>query len=106
MKWLAAVAALMFACRGPDRAPSVAAEAGSAHAGSVHAGSAAGGSAAGGSAVDPWAVDPWAASGSASSADGAPTLMDRHRFAEAACPSVTGPYFFRIEKDGKRNHIL
>jgi len=106
MKWLAAVAALMFACRGPDRARSVAVEAGSAHAPAAHAGSAAGGSAHAGSAVDPWAVDPWAASGSAGSADSAPTLMDRHRFAEAACPNVTGPYFFRIEKDGKTNHIL
>jgi uncharacterized protein YbaP (TraB family) len=103
MKWLAAVAALMFACRGHEGAP----RAGSAH---VEArGSAGSGSAVAGSAVaapDPWAVDPWAGSAAGSAGDGAPTLMDRHRFAEAACPSVTGPYFFRIEKAGKTSYIL
>ncbi|MGE0396417.1 MAG: TraB/GumN family protein [Kofleriaceae bacterium] len=26
--------------------------------------------------------------------------------AEQACPTVTAPYFFRIEKDGKTNHLL
>lgn len=98
MKWLAAVAALMFACRGPESAPGVGSAAGSAHA-EVR------GSAAG-SAIDPWAVDPWAASGSASGSDGAPTLMERHKLADAACPNVSGPYFFRIEKDGKTSYIL
>jgi uncharacterized protein len=98
MKWLAAVVALMFACR-HDSAPSV----GSVHAGSgaaVASGSAAGSA---GSAKDPWAVDPWAVG---SAAGGAPTLVERHRLADAACPSVTGPYFFRIEKAGKTSYIL
>jgi uncharacterized protein len=73
--------------------------------------------------ADPWAAkDPWAAgsqSGSSSTADpwgtsststsvtdDVPTLTDRKKLADVACPTVTGPYFFRIEKTGHVSHIL
>ena len=50
------------------------------------------------SGVDPWAV--------ATSPDDPPDIGERNRLANAACPSVTGPYFYRIEKAGKVSHIL
>jgi uncharacterized protein len=53
----------------------------------------------------PAAVDPWAR-GSAASPDDPPSLVERHRFADEACPSVTGPYFFQVEKAGKTSYIL
>jgi uncharacterized protein YbaP (TraB family) len=84
MKWLAIVVALMSACRGDEPAAKPAAV-GSAHVA---------------------APDPWAVTDSAGSGDAAPTLFERHKLADAACPSVTGPYFFRVEKDGKTNHLL
>jgi uncharacterized protein YbaP (TraB family) len=49
-------------------------------------------------APDPWQV--------AANADDPPDLGERNRIANEACPAVTGPYFFRIEKDGKVSHIL
>ena len=92
MKWLAAVAALACACRGSSAPPPAHGSAGSAVV-------------VAGSAADPWAHgDPWAV-GSASP-DDPPSLMERHKLADAACPSVTGPYFFRVEKAGKTNYIL
>src|SRR5882762_8754488 len=47
---------------------------------------------------DPWSVkdDP----------DAPPSLAERHRHVEAACPRVTAPYFFSIEKAGKTSYIL
>jgi uncharacterized protein YbaP (TraB family) len=48
--------------------------------------------------ADPWAVVP--------SRNAAPSLSERHAFAEAACPKVTGPYFYRVEKAGKTSYIL
>lgn len=49
-------------------------------------------------------VDPWA--GGSADPDAPPTLTERHAFAEAACPKVTGPYFFRVEKAGKTSYLL
>jgi uncharacterized protein YbaP (TraB family) len=47
---------------------------------------------------DPWQVK--------SLPDDPPNMEDRHKRADAACPTVTGPYFYKIEKDGKVSHIL
>lgn len=49
-------------------------------------------------AEDPWTVraDP----------DDPPDVAERKRLSDEACPSVTGPYFYRIEKAGKVSHIL
>lgn len=53
---------------------------------------------------DPWAArDPWAV---APSPDDLPSLVERQRIANEACPRVTAPYFYRIEKAGKVSHIL
>jgi uncharacterized protein YbaP (TraB family) len=54
----------------------------------------------GSAATDPWATEPKA------NPDDPPTFTMRHELADKACPTVTGPYFFRIEKDGKVSHIL
>lgn len=51
------------------------------------------------------ASDPWAAP-TGSDADAPPSLAERHKFAEAACPTVKAPFFFSIEKAGKVSHIL
>lgn len=48
-------------------------------------------------------VDPWATT---AGPDDLPDLAERQRLAEQACPAVTAPYFFRIEKAGKVSHIL
>ncbi len=53
--------------------------------------------------VAPPAADPWATH---ANPDDPPSLADRHRLADEACPTVAGPYFFRIEKAGKVSHIL
>ena len=47
---------------------------------------------------DPWQVvdDP----------NAPPSLLARHKLADAVCPSVTGPYFYRVEKNGKVSHVL
>src|SRR5689334_7221893 len=58
----------------------------------------------GSSGSTPLAADPWATA--AISDDAVPTLSDRKKLADDACPTVTGPYFFRIEKAGKVSHIL
>jgi len=47
---------------------------------------------------DPWAV-------AADPAD-PPTLGERHRIADEACPAIKQPYFYRIEKAGKVSYIL
>ena len=49
-------------------------------------------------APDPWAVAP--------NPDDPPSLGERNRLANEACPTVKGPFFFRIEKGGKVSHIL
>lgn len=51
-------------------------------------------------ATDPWSVAPTA------NPDDPPSLGERHQLADAACPTVKAPYFFRIEKAGKVSHIL
>jgi uncharacterized protein len=51
-----------------------------------------------GSAVDPWAVT--------ASADDPPSLAERHKLADEACPTVKAPYFFRVEKDGHTDYLL
>ena len=48
-------------------------------------------------------VDPWQVS---ADADDPPSLGERHRIADEACPAVKLPYFYRVEKDGKVSHIL
>ena len=53
-----------------------------------------------GPAADPWAVN------TTPDPDAPPSLAERHRIAEQACPAVTAPYFYRIEKAGKISHIL
>ena len=78
VKRLAVLAVLAIGCRGHESPPQ--------HAGSAHA------------VPDPWAVAP--------SPNAPPSLSERHAFAEAACPKVTAPYFFRVEKDGKTSYIL
>jgi uncharacterized protein YbaP (TraB family) len=51
-------------------------------------------------APDPWNVAP------AARPDDPPSLGERRALADAACPTVEAPYFFRIEKAGKVSHIL
>lgn len=101
MKWLAAVAVLACACRDSPAPPAHGSAAGPA-AGS----SAAGSSQTGAAPHDRWAVgtDPWAVG--PSPAGGPPSLIERHKLADEACPAVTGPYFFRVEKAGQTNYIL
>lgn len=53
----------------------------------------------------PVAPDPWAATATLPS-DDPPTLLERHKHADEACPTVQAPYFYRIEKAGKTSHIL
>jgi uncharacterized protein len=48
--------------------------------------------------ADPWAVG--------TRDDDPPSLAERRRFADEACPRVTAPYFYRIEKNGRVSHIL
>ena len=50
-------------------------------------------------------ADPWNTPTTANP-DDPPNLVERHRLAEEACPTVKGPYFYRIEKAGKISHIL
>jgi uncharacterized protein YbaP (TraB family) len=50
-----------------------------------------------GSAADPWSAPP---------KSDVPTLLERKAFVDKACPSVTGPYFFKLEKAGKASYIL
>ncbi len=38
--------------------------------------------------------------------DDPPSLFERHRLANQACPHVTVPHFYRIEKAGRVSHIL
>jgi uncharacterized protein len=48
---------------------------------------------------DPWAPKP-------PRADDPPSMADNQKAAQLACPRVTKPPFFRIEKNGKVSHIL
>ena len=52
----------------------------------------------------PLATDPWA--GPLASPDDPPSFDQNHQQAEAACPQVSRPAFFRIEKAGKTSYIL
>ncbi len=88
VKQLAVLAMVVVACRGGDHQTVV-----------PRAGSAAP------VAVARPSTDPWAA-GSAASPDDPPSLAERHKLADEWCPSVTGPYFFRVEKAGKTSYIL
>jgi len=54
----------------------------------------------GSAATDPWAAEP------KSNPDDPPTFAERHELADAACPTVKGPYFYKIAKAGKVSHIL
>ncbi len=49
--------------------------------------------------ADPWASAP-------ASPDDPPSFAQNHQLAEAACPRVTRPPFFRIEKAGKTAYML
>jgi uncharacterized protein YbaP (TraB family) len=46
--------------------------------------------------------DPWDQTATSDS----PTLLERHKRSDEVCPKVTGPWFFRIEKDGHTSYIL
>ena len=54
----------------------------------------------GSAAGDPWAAEP------AVNPNDPPTFAQRHDLADKACPTVTGAYFYRIEKDGRVSYIL
>jgi len=100
MRLVVLLALGLFACRS-DRGPSSQQTAAPAHAEAGPAGAPSTLPGAPASAQDPWAVAPKPAS-----ADDPPDLAARHKLAEAACPSVTGPYFFEIKKNGKTSWIL
>lgn len=56
-------------------------------------------------------VDPWAAAGPGSGSAAVaeveiPSAEVAREIADTACPTVTGAYFFRVEKAGKTSHIL
>jgi uncharacterized protein YbaP (TraB family) len=107
MRFLVVVVALLLGCRS-EPAPAPPKSSGSAastatlgsavpaSAPSVH-GSASEPSSA--SSSDPWAERP-------PNPDDPPSARERHKLADEACPTVTGPYFYRIEKRGKVSHIL
>lgn len=57
-------------------------------------------------AQPPAAKDPWAVEARPADPGEPPTYAERHRLADEACPTVTAPYFYRIEKGGKTSHIL
>lgn len=52
--------------------------------------------------TQPAKPDPWATT----AANDAPSLNERHERADKYCPSVTGPYFYALEKKGKTSYIL
>lgn len=83
---MAALAALAVSCAGPAarsrEAPSATAPAAPA--------------------APPGAIDPWAAAGG----DDPPSYAMTRALADRACPRVSAPYFYRIEKAGKVSHIL
>jgi uncharacterized protein YbaP (TraB family) len=49
--------------------------------------------------------DPWDAKGKADPSD-PPDFGEAHALANKACPKVTRPYFYRIEKGGKTSYML
>ena len=51
-------------------------------------------------------VDPWNTPVPPRNPNDLPTLVERVEFANKACPSVTGPFFFELVKNGKTSHIL
>lgn len=53
--------------------------------------------------AEPAKTDPWQVS---ESPDAPPSLGERHRLADTACPTVSGAYFYQVEKAGKVSHIL
>jgi uncharacterized protein YbaP (TraB family) len=112
VKRLAVLAMVVVACRGREARPVGPHAVGSAgpvavgSAGPVAVGSA--GPVAGGSAAPrapAGSADPWAVA-TAPSPDDPPTLSERHRFANEACPSVTAPYFYKVVKAGKTSYML
>lgn len=52
------------------------------------------------------ASDPWAFELPPASPDDPPTIAQNHARAEAVCPRVTRPPFYRIERAGKANYVL
>lgn len=103
---LLVVAYLVGACRGSDSRTAPA----TPPTGAPPAGELANPAPPAGSAVgtDPWATgsagsDPWA---TGPAIDAIPDLAARKRLANEACPRVTAPYFYKIEKAGKVSHIL
>lgn len=47
--------------------------------------------------------DPWQTK---ADPDALPSLAERVKLADEACPAVTGPFFFEVVKDGKTAHLL
>lgn len=96
MRLLVVVLLALLGCRSEPTKPAQprpsADESGDAKAGAAIPGNPA-------AAPDPWSVAP-------PSADDPPSLGERHRLANEACPMVKGPFFYRIEKAGKVSHIL
>jgi hypothetical protein len=57
-------------------------------------------------AQPPAGKDPWAVEARPADPNEPPNFAARTRLADEACPRVSGPYFYRIEKGGKTSHIL
>jgi uncharacterized protein len=92
MRLLVVVVALLFGCRGePKPSPPKAQPATQRKAEE---------------AQPPAARDPWAVEPKPADPNEPPSFTERHRLADEACPRVTAPYFYRIEKGGKTSHIL
>jgi uncharacterized protein YbaP (TraB family) len=54
-------------------------------------------------ALDGGTPDPWNAPPAESETL---SLAERAKIADAACPTVTGPFFYEVTKDGRTSHIL
>jgi hypothetical protein len=55
---------------------------------------------AGSNSADPWNATP------KSEPDDPPSLAERHALADKACPKVTAPFFYTVEKNHVVNHLL
>jgi len=58
-----------------------------------------------GSAATPTATDPWNVPAKVDP-DGLPSIGERMKLADEACPKVTAPFFFAVTKNGKTSYIL
>src|SRR3569833_2595194 len=58
-----------------------------------------------GSAATTTTTDPWNVPAK-SDPDGLPSIGERAKLADEACPKVTAPFFFALTKNGKTSYIL